>query len=526
MANSFLNTLYTSNYMQGYQQGKDKQAAEEQTAAEDEAIEETVTEVTGPDPNENNNILPGSPEAYSRAMSLADMNGDYQQQFRDLNTKMDSLYELFITQSMMDDGETGSEPGGNWDYGDVSGVRTGGPSGSAPASGSAPVGSTGYKVPVTTSGKGGTAAMRNNNPGNIKYGDFAAGYGATKGSAATDGGDFALFPTVEAGLQAQKALLRGKGYRDLDVTSAMKRWSNNGTYSERIGKAFGNKRMGDLTDTELDELVRLQIQGEDANMYQTIYGSMKQSGGSVPVLTHPEDKYEGLNNPSLGNNAVISNNGYNMYRGTDDGRPVQLQDVIGSDYTLFGPNDTAWLYGDVYEQRMPGMGQNDTGDAPMDYGAYLDNKLGALLTGSKRTDRYLDEQAAAYSKRNIRNTLKKRNLPYDDNAINFISAVHGKETTFGTNPLSKIQDYLPLFKSVGDYQINKDHFDPQYLPKEYKPYDFEDQTEAVYNFYNKHQGKMSPEQMYGFYNTGSPKKLSPYNSEFKRLYNLVTNLPE
>lgn len=45
--------------------------------------------------------------------------------------------------------------------------------------------------------------IRNNNPGNIKYGDFAYRNGAT----GRDSGGFAIFPTMEAGVAAQRALL-------------------------------------------------------------------------------------------------------------------------------------------------------------------------------------------------------------------------------------------------------------------------------------------------------------------------------
>lgn len=48
---------------------------------------------------------------------------------------------------------------------------------------------------------------RNNNPGNLEYGPFAKRLGAT----GTDG-RFAIFPTFEAGMKAQEALLGGSGY--------------------------------------------------------------------------------------------------------------------------------------------------------------------------------------------------------------------------------------------------------------------------------------------------------------------------
>lgn len=46
--------------------------------------------------------------------------------------------------------------------------------------------------------------IRNNNPGNIKYGDFAYRHGAT----GRDDNGFAVFPTMDAGVAAQRALLQ------------------------------------------------------------------------------------------------------------------------------------------------------------------------------------------------------------------------------------------------------------------------------------------------------------------------------
>jgi len=49
--------------------------------------------------------------------------------------------------------------------------------------------------------------VRNNNPGNLEYGDFARSLGAVGSD-----GRFAIFPSAEAGIKAQEALLSGKSY--------------------------------------------------------------------------------------------------------------------------------------------------------------------------------------------------------------------------------------------------------------------------------------------------------------------------
>lgn len=111
------------------------------------------------------------------------------------------------------------------------------------------------------------------NPGNIKYGSFAAKYGATPGRRATDGGVFAKFPTVEAGLQAQKDLLTSGSYANLTVADAMRRWSNSG-YGADLYPQVANKKMKDLTPQELNELVLRQTKRESPTIYKKIYGQL------------------------------------------------------------------------------------------------------------------------------------------------------------------------------------------------------------------------------------------------------------
>lgn len=126
-------------------------------------------------------------------------------------------------------------------------------------------------TPGVNAPKGGSIAVSHNNPGNIKFGSFASGFGAVPGRKATDGGVFAMFPDVETGLSAQRRLLVGKNYRNLTVADAMKRWSNNG-YGGELYPAVANKTMGQLTEAELVELQKRQIKREDGNMFRMIYG--------------------------------------------------------------------------------------------------------------------------------------------------------------------------------------------------------------------------------------------------------------
>jgi len=120
----------------------------------------------------------------------------------------------------------------------------------------------------------GDIATTHSNPGNIKYGKFAQKYGAQPGRAATDGGIFAVFPSVKAGLQAQKDLLTSGSYANLTVGDAMKRWSNSG-YGADLYPQIANKRMKDLTSQELNELILRQTKRESPTIYKKIYGNTK-----------------------------------------------------------------------------------------------------------------------------------------------------------------------------------------------------------------------------------------------------------
>lgn len=70
-------------------------------------------------------------------------------------------------------------------------------------------------------GLGGSRSWRNNNPGNLEFGQFARSMGAT----GTDG-RFAIFPDYQTGRSAQEKLLfDSKNYRNLTLAQAIGRWA-------------------------------------------------------------------------------------------------------------------------------------------------------------------------------------------------------------------------------------------------------------------------------------------------------------
>jgi len=111
-------------------------------------------------------------------------------------------------------------------------------------------------LPNGVTKQGGSASWRNNNPLNIKFGGFAQNYGASLGSAATDGGNFAAFPSESVGLQAARDLLKAKSYSNLPLEQAMRRWSGNGYGSDVAPVNLRNKTTGQMTDSELDALIQ------------------------------------------------------------------------------------------------------------------------------------------------------------------------------------------------------------------------------------------------------------------------------
>lgn len=86
----------------------------------------------------------------------------------------------------------------------------------------------------------GTRAWRNNNPGNIEYGDFARGQGAV----GTDG-RFAVFSTYAEGRAAKSALIFESGsYRNLSIAAAISRYApafenDTGSYTAQVAAAAG-----------------------------------------------------------------------------------------------------------------------------------------------------------------------------------------------------------------------------------------------------------------------------------------------
>ena len=102
--------------------------------------------------------------------------------------------------------------------------------------------------------RSGDRAWRNNNPGNIEYGDFAKSMGAIGSD-----GRFAIFPTPEMGRDAKNNLLfESHKYKGLSIEKAMESYappSENDTnaYIKRITDALGLPKNTNLSNLTLDQ---------------------------------------------------------------------------------------------------------------------------------------------------------------------------------------------------------------------------------------------------------------------------------
>ena len=93
-------------------------------------------------------------------------------------------------------------------------------------------------------------ARRNNNPGNLRYGDFARIRGA-----ADDGDGYAKFPTLVEGVAALVDLLASRGYRNLSIKNCFLRYApkQDNNDPDRYAK-FVAERAGVSVDTILCDL--------------------------------------------------------------------------------------------------------------------------------------------------------------------------------------------------------------------------------------------------------------------------------
>ncbi len=130
---------------------------------------------------------------------------------------------------------------------------------------------------------GGTRAWRNNNPGNIRAGEFANRHGAI-GMA----GGFAVFPDYATGRAAVTALLQTRTYQRLTIAEAIARYApptenDTAAYQDRVRRMTGldpSRRLNDLSEEELSSIADAieQVEGYRAG---TITGPSEEGTGEA-----------------------------------------------------------------------------------------------------------------------------------------------------------------------------------------------------------------------------------------------------
>ncbi len=118
----------------------------------------------------------------------------------------------------------------------------------------------------------GTRAWRNNNPGNLRYYDFAKRNGAIG-----EAGNFAVFPDEATGMQALYNLLQTDSYRNLTIANALKRYDRNNwrAYTRKLTRLTGlsaGTKLCNLKPHQLDDVAQTirQLEGWVAGDEQQI----------------------------------------------------------------------------------------------------------------------------------------------------------------------------------------------------------------------------------------------------------------
>lgn len=131
----------------------------------------------------------------------------------------------------------------------------------------------------------GDRASRNNNPGNIEYGNFTKSLGAI----GTDG-RFAVFSDRQAGVQAIGSLLDTKGYRDKTVMGAIEKYAprfenNTDRYASTVAKAAGvttDTKLSDMSREQRNAMAQAMMAVEGNTGYKTTTNVAGVSYGTAP----------------------------------------------------------------------------------------------------------------------------------------------------------------------------------------------------------------------------------------------------
>jgi uncharacterized protein YcbK (DUF882 family) len=136
----------------------------------------------------------------------------------------------------------------------------------------------------STERRDGARNWRNNNPGNIQYGDFAKRFGALGSD-----GRFAIFPSYDAGRKAKEALLfEGRGYAGMNIQQAIYRYAppnenNSQNYVNTVANAVGVPASTPLSQLNAQQRVAMLNAMEKVEGFRT--GRVTRQNGPTGAPT-------------------------------------------------------------------------------------------------------------------------------------------------------------------------------------------------------------------------------------------------
>ena len=137
----------------------------------------------------------------------------------------------------------------------------------------------------------GARNWRNNNPGNIQFGQFAQRYGALGSD-----GRFAIFPSYEDGRKAKEALLfESSGYKGMNIQQAIYRYAppnenNSANYAATVAAAAGvsiSTPLGSLSDQQKQAMLNSMEKVEGFRSGRVTKMQDATGGGNTQVASAP-----------------------------------------------------------------------------------------------------------------------------------------------------------------------------------------------------------------------------------------------
>lgn len=192
------------------------------------------------------------------------------------------------------------------------------------------------KIGASSKGTGASRGERNNNPGNIEAGAFAQANGATGSD-----GRFAIFPTYEAGIKAQEALIGGPSYvgggrNTIDAVITRYAPPSDGNpvdnYADYVSRRTGIARNQRISPEQIPLIAEAMREFETGNQ-----SSGKGGKGNKPAAVKPPKAVSGANTKAISdqvdtyftqNNVTPSNEARDQIRASAVNRFQQSGNMI------------------------------------------------------------------------------------------------------------------------------------------------------------------------------------------------------